>query len=129
MRKRLFIIGIKNNHKNISQINKIFDLKKYEKKFTLSEYLNKNFEKKIAYTLRCGGRRSPIDDKHNWDGYYVDKKEYRLTIDDGLKLQGFTDPNFKLTGSDTDIWKLLGNTIPTNFTDIIGRQINELFFN
>jgi len=128
MRKRLFIIAIKNNHKNISQIDKVFDLKKYEKKSTLSEYLNKNFEKKIAYTLRCGGRRSPIDDKHNWDGYYVDKKEYRLTIGDGLKLQGFTDPNFKLTGSDTDIWKLLGNTIPTNFTDILGRQINELFF-
>jgi len=31
MRKRLFIIAVKNNHKNISQINKIFDLKSMKK--------------------------------------------------------------------------------------------------
>ena len=61
------------------------------------------------------------DDRHNWDGYWVDNKEYRLTIDDGLKLQGFNDYDF--VGKNNEKWKMLGNTIPTIFTEIIGKQI------
>ena len=119
MRKRLFIIGFTNIE--INNIDKFFDLNIYENKKTLSEYLNKNFEKEHAYTIRCGGRRSPIDDRHNWDGYWVDKKEYRLSTNDALQLQGFT--SFKLIGNDSEKWKLLGNTIPTIFTDIIAKQL------
>jgi DNA (cytosine-5)-methyltransferase 1 len=128
MRKRLFIIAV-NKTFNTKKINikQIFDLDEYKQNITLSNYLGKNFQKDIAYTLRCGGKNSPINDKHNWDGYYVDDKEYRLTIEDGLKLQGFTE-NFELIGSSKDKWKLLGNTIPTNFTKIIGKQIQKLFF-
>jgi len=119
MRKRLFIIGFKNI--DVIDIEKFFDLRNYEKKETLSSYLNKNFAKDVAYTLRCGGKNSSINDRHNWDGYLVDEKEYRLTISDGLKLQGFNDYN--LIGKTTDKWKLLGNTIPTIFTEIIGKQL------
>ena len=119
MRKRLFIIGFKNIE--INDIDNFFDLNIYKKNVTLSEFLEKDFEKEHAYTIRCGGRNSPIDDRHNWDGYWIDKKEYRLTINDGLKLQGFS--NFKLTGSNTEKWKLLGNTIPTIFTEIIAKQL------
>ena len=119
MRKRLFIVGFKNIETN--NIENFFDLIKYEKKVTLSEYLNKNFEKETAYTIRCGGKKSPIDDRHNWDGYLVDGQEYRLTIEDALKLQGFE--NFELVGKPTEQWKLLGNTIPTIFTGIIGQQL------
>ena len=115
MRKRLFIIGFKDKVANI------FDLNTYEKKVSLSSYLNRNFEKETAYTIRCGGRRSAINDRHNWDGYIVDGKEYRLTIDDALKLQGFI--NYNLIGKNNEKWKLLGNTIPTIFTKIIGKQI------
>ena len=98
-----------------------FDLREYTKHSTLTEYLGRNFEKDVAYTIRCGGRRSPINGRHNWDGYIVDGAEYRLSIDDALKLQGFDD--FLLEGSARDKWKMLGNTIPTVFTDIIGRQL------
>jgi DNA (cytosine-5)-methyltransferase 1 len=119
MRKRLFIVGFKNV--GVIDIEKFFDLSEYENQTTLAQYLGKNFKKEIAYTLRCGGRRSPINDRHNWDGYFVDEEEYRLTIDDGLKLQGFTDYTF--IGKDTDKWKMLGNTIPTVFTEIIGKQL------
>ena len=48
-------------------------------------------------TIRCGGNHSAIGDRHNWDGHWVDDKEYRLTIGDALKLQGFH--NYKLTGT------------------------------
>jgi DNA (cytosine-5)-methyltransferase 1 len=122
MRKRLFIIGIRNDIVKDSQIESILNLKEYEKKTILKDFLGKNFEKDIAYTIRCGGKRSPINDKHNWDGYIVDGKEYRLSIDDCLKLQGF-DNTFKLCGNVGDQWKQLGNTIPTIFTEIIGKSI------
>ena len=119
MRKRLFIVACKNVEANLDAF---FDLAAYEKTTTMSEYLNQNFAKEIAYTLRCGGKCSPIDDRHNWDGYWVDGKEYRLSVEDGLKLQGFV-PSYTLVGSNTEKWKLLGNTIPTIFTEIIGNQL------
>lgn len=118
MRKRLFIVAFK----DLSvKFDKFFDLNQYKKTTTLKEYLNKNFEKSTAYTIRCGGRHSPIDDRHNWDGYFVDGVEYRLSIEDALKLQGFND--FHLSGKLNEKWKLLGNTIPTIFTKMIGEQI------
>ena len=121
MRKRLFIVGFKNIE--VNNLEDFFNLDKYKKTTTLTQYLGKNFKKDIAYTLRCGGRSSPIDDRHNWDGYWVDDKEYRLTIEDALKLQGFHD--YTIIGKQNEKWKLLGNTIPTIFTEIIGKQIIE----
>ena len=123
MRKRLFVICVK-KIKPFIDINKIFEFSKYEKIVTLSDFFNKKFEKKIAYTIRCGGKHSPIDDKHNWDGYMVNGKEYRLSIDDAKLLQGF-DNKFQLIGSDADKWKRLGNTIPTIFTKMIGENIKQ----
>ena len=124
MRKRLIIVGIKNDSKLIKNIGKILDFDEYKKEVSLTELLCKNFEKKTAYTIRCGGRHSPIDDKHNWDGYMVDGKEYRLTKEDCLKIQGF-DGDFELRGNSSQQWKQLGNTIPTIFTEIIGSNINK----
>ena len=125
MRKRLFIIGIRNDLECIENIEKLFDLKEYEKDCSMSEYLGKNFLKKHAYTVRCGGKNSKINDRHNWDGYIVNEdQEYRLTIDDCLKLQGFSE-SFILKGNNKDKWKQLGNTIPTIFTEIIGKQIKK----
>ena len=123
MRKRVFIVCFKNI--TVNNIDKFFDLGEYEHKVTLSTFFNKNFAKETAYTIRCGGRASAITNRHNWDGYLVDGEEYRLTIEDGLKLQGFE--NFELCGSVTKQWKMLGNTIPTNFTDIIGKQLIKHF--
>jgi DNA (cytosine-5)-methyltransferase 1 len=124
MRKRLFIIGVRNDDHIINNINNILELDEYKKDVSLKDFLHKNFEKKVSYTIRCGGKNSPINDKHNWDGYIIDGNEYRLTIQDCLKLQGF-DNNFKLYGTLKEQWKLLGNTIPTIFTKIIGENIKK----
>ena len=59
----------------------MFKLDKYKKTTTLSTFFGKKFEKDTAYTIRCGGRRSAINNRHNWDGYMVDGEEYRLTIE------------------------------------------------
>lgn len=124
MRKRLFIICIRNDLEIKSVIDEILNFDEYKKDITLSTFFNKNFKKDLAYTIRCGGKKSPINDRHNWDGYIVDDTEYRLTIEDCLKLQGF-DNSFKLKGSNNEKWKQLGNTIPTIFTTIIGKNINK----
>jgi DNA (cytosine-5)-methyltransferase 1 len=117
MRKRILIVGVRNGNPA-----NILDFGRFKCDVNLSEYLKKPFQKKTAYTIRCGGRRSPFESKHNWDGYIVDGKEYRLTLEDALKLQGFPD-TFILQGSDTEKWRQLGNTIPTIFTKMIAENI------
>ena len=134
-RKRLFIICLSKNtfKENIDYYINIFDniLKEnFNKNITLSEYLHKNFIKKVAYTIRCGGSNSPIKSKQNWDGYYVKDEndnlsEYRLTIEDMKILQGFPN-DFTLIGTQTEQKKLLGNTIPTNLTRLICKFISSL---
>jgi DNA (cytosine-5)-methyltransferase 1 len=125
MRKRIFMVCVRND---ITHDVDIFDLDEYEKDVTMKEYLGKNFEKKHAYTIRCGGARSPITSKQNWDGYMVDGKEYRLTIQDAKKLQGFDD-DFYLSEDKKEkknTWRYLGNTIPTRFTEIIGYKVKAI---
>jgi len=117
MRKRVLLVGVRNGNPNT-----LLEFDRFKKNVTLSEYLGKNFAKPTAYTIRCGGRRSPINDKHNWDGYFVDGQEYRLTIQDGLHLQGFPE-TFVMHGSETEKWHQLGNTIPTIFTEMLAANL------
>lgn len=123
MRKRLFVVCFKQC--TVDNLDDFFNLQEYESKTTLTAYLGQDFEKDTAYTIRCGGRHSPIDDRHNWDGYWVrdgsERREYRLTINDALRLQGFI--GYELEGKNSEKWKMLGNTIPTIFTEMIGRKI------
>ena len=124
MRKRLIILGVRIDSELIPYTDALLNFEEYRQEKTLSELLGKNFEKTTAYTIRCGGKGSPIHDKHNWDGYMVDGKEYRLTKEDCLKIQGFP-PDFRLCGTNRDQWKQLGNTVPTIFTEIIGKNIKK----
>ena len=123
MRKRLFIFAVNDAIVSHEKLTEVLAFKSYEKKMTLSAFLGRGFAKETAYTIRCGGRNSPITSRHNWDGYLVDGKEYRLTIDDCIKLQGFVD--FQLVGTVAEKWRLLGNTIPTIFTEIIGDVLSK----
>jgi DNA (cytosine-5)-methyltransferase 1 len=56
--------------------------------------------RKIGFTLRCGGKGSPIEDRRNWEHYYVrprgSKKRLKakvIKIDEqqGLQLHGFPE--------------------------------------
>lgn len=116
--RRMFIVAIRAG----INANNIFEYPK--KNVTLSEYLKLNFSKQYAYTIRSRGRNSPIYSKHNWDGYWIDNKVHRLTLEEGKRLQGLDDYN--LIGSDTECWRLLGNTIPTIFTHIIGTNLQHV---
>jgi DNA (cytosine-5)-methyltransferase 1 len=124
MRKRLIVVGVKKDCELVKHVDKLLDFEEYKHRITLSEFFNRKFEKECAYTIRCGGRHSPIHDKHNWDGYIVNGEEYRLTKEDCLRLQGF-DVNFRLCGNNQNQWKQLGNTIPIIFTSMIGRMLKN----
>lgn len=113
LRRRVFIVGDRLQMPNMD----------YEKTTTpsLSEFLDGDFERKNAFTLRCGGLNSPIGDKRNWDGYIRNGEEYRLSISDMKKLQGFD--NYEFTCSNAQAKKMLGNTIPTNLSHAVLKNL------
>lgn len=117
LRKRLFVVARRDDAVGCSR--PLLELERYKSFVSLSEYMGARYDRDVAFTIRCGGRRSGINDRHNWDTYMVDGREYTLTLADALHLQGF-DATYKLEGTSTQKWKLLGNTIPTVFTRIVG---------
>ena len=84
--------------------------------------LNSKEERKIGFTLRVGGGRSPIDDRRNWDGYVVDGKVIRLLPDQGLEMMGFPK-SFKFPVSNNQAMKQLGNSVAVNVVKKISNQI------
>nr|QHN60165.1 putative DNA methyltransferase [Caulerpa serrulata] len=125
-RKRLFIVGFHDSilQKKSPRPHQFEFPPKTNLKYSLSEILNKNFNQKIARTIRVGGRNSPLNDRHNWDGYtlFPSQTEYRLSIQDCILLQNFKT-SFQLCGCQTSQYKQLGNTIPTNLSFVLGEQI------
>ena len=103
-RPRLFMVGFKD-----PQAEFVFPEKR-KLKFTMSDVMKGEVNREIGYTLRVGGKRSPIDDRRNWDGYIVDGEVRRLTPDEGKKMQGFP-ASFKFPVSDSEALKQLGNSV------------------
>ena len=103
-RPRLFMVGFKDNDAE-------FEFPKTRKlKFTMSDVMKGEVDREIGYTLRVGGKRSPIDDRRNWDGYIVDGEIRRLTPNEGKRMQGFP-ASFKFPVSDSEALKQLGNSV------------------
>lgn len=109
-RPRIYIIGSKSK-KELNFPNKI-DLK-----YNMSNILEGECKREIGFTLRVGGRHSPINDRHNWDGYIVDNKEVRLNTEQAKKMQGFPE-YFKFNKvSENQAMKQLGNSVSPEIVD------------
>lgn len=71
----------------------------------------------IGFTLRVGGRMSPIVARQNWDCYMVQGREVRLRPEHGLMMQGFTESTedglnwFPDNVNESQAMKLLGNSV------------------
>lgn len=103
-RPRLFMVGFKDH-------NTDFEFPEKRKlKFTMSDVMQGNVEREIGFTLRVGGKSSPIHDRRNWDGYIVDGEVRRLTPNEGKKMQGFP-ASFKFPVSNSEAMKQLGNSV------------------
>ncbi len=103
-RPRLFMVGFKDRDTEFK-----FPEKR-KLKYTMSDVMKGDVEREIGFTLRVGGKRSPIDDRRNWDGYIVDGEVRRLTPSEGKKMQGFP-ASFKFPVSDSEALKQLGNSV------------------
>ncbi len=88
----------------------------------VSKEINSKEERKIGFTLRVGGGRSPINDRRNWDGYIVKNKVVRIKPTQGLQMMGFPK-NFKMPVSDNQAMKQLGNSVAVNVVKEIGKEI------
>jgi DNA (cytosine-5)-methyltransferase 1 len=103
-RPRLFMIGFR-------EPETPFEFPKKRKlRFDMSDVMGGHVDREIGFTLRVGGKRSPINDRRNWDGYIVNGEERRLTPVEGKKMQGFP-ANFKFPVSDSEALKQLGNSV------------------
>lgn len=105
-RPRIYIICMRSDIKDTFEFPEAIPLT-----MTMSDVFDgAEVNKKIGYTLRVGGKGSPIDDRRNWDGYLVDGKVRRLKPKEGKRMQGFPD-EFEFPISDSIAMKQLGNSV------------------
>jgi DNA (cytosine-5)-methyltransferase 1 len=115
-RPRLFMVGFKNQ-----DIEFEFPQKK-PLRITMSDVMGGNVNRDIGFTLRVGGKSSPMNDRRNWDGYIVNGRPRRLTPKEALKMQGFPS-NFRFPVSDTEALKQLGNSVAVSAVYDFAKQI------
>lgn len=82
----------------------------------------KEVNRDVGFTLRVGGRSSPIDDRRNWDGYIVDSEIVRISPKEGKRMQGFPE-EYSFPVSNVIAMKQLGNSVAINVIQAIGQEI------
>ena len=102
-RARLFMIGFSDGASFVPPQTRPL-------KITMSDILGGECPRDIGFTLRVGGRHSPISGRHNWDGYVVDGKERRMTVREAAAMQGFPT-DFTFPNSEKQAMKQLGNSV------------------
>jgi len=136
-RQRVFIIGFRSS-KEAKQMSlpltaslaqggvSLADVLEVSKVFMNSR---RDSERLMGFTLRCGGKRSPVSDRRNWDQYYVRTLEGEdivqpLTRGAGLRLMGFPPERCFPEGvSYSQAMKQLGNSVAVPAVRDWGRQI------
>lgn len=78
--------------------------------------------KDIGFTLRVGGKHSPITDRRNWDGYIVNGVEKRITSKEGKRMQGFPE-SFVFPVSKSAAMKQLGNSVAIPAIQAVGKEM------
>lgn len=126
-RQRLFLVGVRTDLKQKFEMPVKQSLKKHLKDY-LDDVEVKSIEKEIAYTIRLGGRKSKIGNKHNWDGYRINGEDYYLSAKDCLRLMGFDSGDYaKLKNakiSEGKIAKVAGNSIVVTVLEAIFKNLN-----
>jgi DNA (cytosine-5)-methyltransferase 1 len=135
-RPRIFIIGFK--HKSDAARFKMPEPERLPKsslatKLKVHEvFMDKKGTRPrtVGFTLRCGGKQSPITAKQNWDSYYVVREEggdvdtMRIEWKQGLKLQGFPGRQSLPDGvSPGQMMKQLGNSVAVPAIKAWGQQL------
>jgi DNA (cytosine-5)-methyltransferase 1 len=118
LRPRVFIIGFRDEgfmrSFNFPQPKPL--------KFTMSDVWGGQCSRDIGFTLRVGGRGSPIDDRRNWDAYLVNNEVRQLSYIEARKMQGFPD-SFHFPVSNTQAIKQLGNSVAVDAVEAVGFNV------
>lgn len=89
---------------------------------TMSDIFEGKVTRDIGFTLRVGGKCSPINDRRNWDGYIVDGIERRIGIKEAIRMQGLPE-NFEFPVSKIQAMKQLGNSVAVPAVQAVSHQI------
>ena len=88
--------------------------------------------RKIGFTLRCGGKGSPIDDRRNWEHYFVKKQSannaciVKVNERHGLLLNGFPESyEFPPEVTKASRMKQLGNSVAVTAVQAWGVAIMD----
>ena len=121
-RQRLFLVGVRDD------LGREFNMPaKRPLTRRLADYLTdltvETIDREVAFTVRLGGRRSRVGNKHNWDGYMVNGREYYLTGKDCLLLMGFSKEDYDSMRDsgvpDGKIAKVAGNSVVVTVLEAI----------
>ena len=118
LRPRTFIIGFRDE----SSLKTFCFPPKIPLKFNMSDVWGGTCNREIGFTLRVGGRGSPINDRRNWDSYLVDGEVRQLTYVQGRKMQGFPN-DFEFPVSPTQAIKQLGNSVAVDAVRAVARNV------
>lgn len=119
-RPRIYIVGFHN--KLLNTAKPFLFPKEIKLKTTMSDIWGAECSREIGFTLRVGGKSSPIDDRRNWDGYYVNGEVRRLSPKEGRKMMGFPD-SFKFPTSNSQAMKQLGNSVCVDVVENIAKEV------
>ena len=118
LRPRVFIVGFRDE----SSLRTFGFPPKIPLKFNMSDVWGGICSREIGFTLRVGGRGSPINDRRNWDSYLVDGEVRQLTYVEARKMQGFPT-DFEFPVSPTQAIKQLGNSVAVDAVTAVGRNV------
>lgn len=122
LRPRVFIVGFNNDHVDTS--NKFEFPKPIPLKKTMSDIWDAECSREIGFTLRVGGRGSPIDDRRNWDGYWVNGKAVRLGPKQGKQMMGLPE-GFEFPVTSVQTMKQLGNSVSVDVVKYVSREVKK----
>lgn len=117
-RPRVFIIGFRNG-----QTLPPFQFpERIPLTYTMSDIFEGNCEKHIGFTLRVGGKGSHIDDRRNWEFYWVNGQIQRIGLREAKKMMAFPD-EYHFPVSHTQAMKQLGNSVCVEVVRHVARSV------
>ena len=120
LRKRLFFVGIRKD------IDVEFTFPEpVPLKYTFSEIMGGKTERDYSFTIRIGGRRSGINNRFNWDAYWVDGEVRYITPEECLLLHGFPK-GFKLCGNEGQRYHQVGNSVSCCIVNELVKRLQDL---
>jgi DNA (cytosine-5)-methyltransferase 1 len=120
LRPRVFIVGFRDE----SSLRNFCFPPKIPLKLNMSDVWGGVCNREIGFTLRVGGRGSPINDRRNWDSYLVNGEVRQLTYIQAKKMQGFSD-DFEFIVSPTQAIKQLGNSVAVDAVKVVARHVTS----